>query len=421
MRESGANDRHEDGAAPPTAEGWAQWGFARLGNRLMWSNSIRRIRHLIRKEILQFLRNKQNVRMMIAAPMIQLFLFGYAARLDVQNVSTAVVDLNRSALSRQIVDAFAQSGYFRINYMPATYDEADRLLERGLVVVAILIPPDLEPRIKAERTAQVGIRIDGVDTTVASTVSGYSQSILQAFSLELLQQRINRAKGLRYQAGQADLWIPDVRVQSRAWFNPELDSREFFVPGILTVILTFFSVMLTAQVLVREKEVGTIEQLMVSPITRLELILGKTIPCFAVSLVNLITVSALALLWFQPAFRGSLLFFAAYSVLYLITCLSLGIAISAFCRTQQQAVLSSFMVLQPAVILSGFAFPIANMPEIIQYITFLNPLRYYMVVAREVFLKGLGWDILWPQVIPIAIMAVAYMAIAAILFKKTVD
>jgi ABC-2 type transport system permease protein len=387
----------------------------------MWSNSIRRIRHLIRKEVLQFVRNKQNVRMLIAAPIIQLFLFGYAARLDVHDVSTAVVDLDRSALSREVIGGFEQSGYFRINYMPATYDEADRLLERGLVSVAILIPPDLERRTKAERTAQVGIRIDGVDTTVANTVSGYSQSILQAFSLKLLQQRIDRAIGLRYQTGEPDLLVPDIRVQSRAWFNPELDSLEFFVPGVLTMVLTFFSVMLTAQVLVREKEVGTIEQLMVSPITSLELILGKTIPCFAVSLINLITVTGLALLWFQPTFRGSLLFFGAYSMLYLITCLSLGITISAFCRTQQQAVLSSFLVLQPASILSGFAFPIANMPVIIQYITFLNPLRYYLVVAREVFLKGLGWDILWTQVIPIAIMAIAYIALAAVLFKKRVD
>lgn len=385
------------------------------------AQSLTRIRCLMKKEFLQIFRNKQNVRMLIFAPLFQLFLFGYALRLDVQNVPTAVADLDRTAMSRQLIDAFSRSGYFVITHYLKSYDEADYELERGNASVALLIPPDFERRIKGDRTAYVGVLVDGVDTTMANTVSGYSDAIVKQFAADLILERISWARGLRYHSGQSDLIVPGLAGAPRAWFNPNLESRDFFIPGILAIILTFFSITLTTMALVREKETGTIEQLMVTPISRLELILGKATPSFSIALVNLVTLLILVCAWFQPPFRGSMVFFLLCSVLYLALCLGLGMTISAFCRTQQQAMLSSFMVLQPAVLLSGFVFPIENMPPIIQYITYINPLRYFTVITREVFLKGIGLDILWPQIIPLAAMAVGYLALASVLFKKRID
>lgn len=385
------------------------------------AQSLTRIRCLMKKEFLQIFRNKQNMRMLIFAPLFQLFLFGYALRLDVQNVPTAVADMDRTAMSRQLIDAFSRSGYFVITQQLDAYNQADYQLERGDASVALLIPPDFERRIKGDRTAHVGVLVDGVDTTMASTVSGYSDAIVKQFAADLMLERIEWARGLRYHAHQPDLIIPGLAGAPRAWFNPNLESKDFFIPGILAVILTFFSIVLTTMALVREKETGTIEQLMVTPISRLELIIGKATPSFGIALVNLASLVILVLAWFQPPFRGSMIFFLLCSVLYLVLCLAIGMTISAFCRTQQQAMLSSFMVLQPAVLLSGFVFPIENMPPVIQYFTYINPLRYFTVVVREVFLKGIGPDILWPQIVPMAAMAVGYLALASVLFKKRID
>jgi ABC-2 type transport system permease protein len=382
---------------------------------------VRRVRRLVRKEFLQIVRNRQNFRILLIAPVFQLLLFGYAVRMDVENVSTAIVDQNRSSMSRTLIDSFTESGYFTVKYSLSEYDGVDDLLDSGKISVAILVPPDLDRVIKGEKTAQIAVLIDGVNTTTANTVMSYSQAILESFSQDILAERIDRARGLRNEFGRHNLILPSMEVSPRAWFNPNLDSKEFFIPGTLTLILTFFTMILTSMAIVREKETGTIEQLMVTPLSSLEMVIGKTIPCVAISVVNILSVTALALLWFQPAFRGSLLFFLGYSFIYILTCLGIGITISAFCRTQQQAILTSFMVLQPSTILSGFVFPIENMPVVIQWLTYLNPLRYYIIVSREVFLKGLGIAELWPQLAPIALMTIFYLGLAAALFKKRID
>jgi len=416
-----ASDQHS-GNTTAVAQPWNDSGLGSNGpERSALAQSLTRIRCLMKKEFLQIFRNKQNVRMMIFAPLFQLFLFGYAIRLDVQNVPTVVVDMDRTTMSRQLIDAFSRSGYFVITQYLDGYSAADYDLERGYASVALLIPPDFESRIKGDRTANVGVLVDGVDTTMANTVSGYSDAIVKQFAADLILNRITWARGVRYQAEQPDLIVPGLAGAPRAWFNPNLESKAFFIPGILAVILTFFSVVLTTMTLVHEKETGTIEQLMVTPINRLELILGKAIPAFCIALVNLVSLIILVRLWFQPPFRGSLVFFLACAVLYLVLCLGLGMTISAFCRTQQQAMLSTFMVFQPATLLSGFVFPIENMPQVIQYFTYINPLRYFTVITREVFLKGIGPEILWPQIVPLALMAVGFLALASVLFKKRID
>jgi len=379
---------------------------------------LRRIRHLMRKEFTQIVRSKQNFRLLLIAPIMQLFMFGYACRLDVENVATVVVDLDRSTLSREITEAFSRSGYFHIVDQVNSYDDIDRFLITGRASLAILIPPDLERRIQGNRTAQIGILIDGVDTISAGTVSGYAQSILKRFALDIMNERTRRMQGLLYTSSTPRLIVPSFTDAGRAWFNPNLTSKEFFVPGTVVLILLALCVILTSSVLVREKETGTLEQLMVAPISRLELILGKVIPCLIIEIATLIIITPLAYIVFDLPFRGSVAFFLGASLLFLITASGIGVTISAFCKTQQQAILSSFMFMQPAVLLSGFAFPIQNMPEVIQYLTYLDPLRYFMTIVRGVFLKGTGWEVLWPQVIPLVIMAIFFIGLAAALFKK---
>ena len=389
---------------------------ALLGSRMRMS--IQRIRHIVRKEFIQIVRNKQNFRFIIIAPLFQLIVFGSASRMDIRTIDTVVADTDRSTLSRQVVEAFSRSGYFRIVAQVSSYDDVDWYLKKGEASIAILIPPDLERRIQANRTAEVGVLVDGVETTTAGTVSGYAQSILLRFSLDILSSRTNQMQGNLFQSTTPYLIVPEITDASRAWFNPNLDSKNFFVPGVLVLIILAFAIVLTSAVIVREKEIGTIEQLMVCPITRLELILGKTIPCFVMEVAVLLIITPLALVLYDIPFRGSYLFFFGTFVLFLITSSAIGMTISSFCKTQQQAILTSFMFLQPAVLLSGYAFPIENMPEVVQYMTYLNPLRYFIVIVRGVFLKGTGWEVLWPQVIPIVVMGVFYIALASRLLQK---
>ncbi len=383
--------------------------------------SLQRIRWLIRKEFIQIVRNRQNLMMLLLAPLVQLIIFGSASRLDVNSVSTVVVDLDHSRMSRDIVEGFSRSGYFKIIRYLDSYEAVDKLLERNIASLAILIPPDFEQRVNGRRKAEVGVLIDGVDTITAGTVSGYAQSILQRFSDDILVSRINSMQGLLYDSTTPRLIVPQVTDASRAWFNPNLNSKDFFVPGVVVLLLLTLAIILTSAVIVREREIGTIEQLMVAPISRLELILGKTIPCFTIEIVTLLTITPLALLLYDIPFRGSLSFFFGAFLLFLITASGIGMTISAFCSTQQQAVLTSFMFLQPSILLSGYAFPIENMPPVIQYITYLNPVRYFITIVRGVFLKGTGWEVLWPQLAPIFIMSIVYIAWASALFKRRID
>ncbi len=224
------------------------------------AESLKRIRHIVRKEFIQIKRSRQNLGLLLIAPLIQLLIFGSASRLDVHDVSTVVADMDRSVLSRQIIEAFSRSGYFTVKQMLSSYDEADRWLETGRAGMAILIPPDLEQRIKANRTALVGVLIDGVDTTTAGTVSGYAQSILQRFSVDIMDQRVSQMQGQLFETATPHLIVPAASEASRAWFNPNLNSKDFFVPGVVVIILLAGTTIVTSSVIVREKEIGTIEQ-----------------------------------------------------------------------------------------------------------------------------------------------------------------
>lgn len=385
------------------------------------TQSARRIGHLVKKEFIHIVRNRQNFKLLIIAPVLQLILFGYACRLDVLDVKMVVVDQDKSIMSRQLLDAFSRSGYFVIVDRLNSYDDVDYYLRKGLAALALLIPPDFERKIQANSTADLGIMIDGVDTITAGTVSGYVQSILARFMGDITRSHTNRMQGLLYESTTPRLILPEVSEVSRSWFNPNLVSKDYFVPGVVVLILLSLSIIVTSAVIVREKEIGTIEQLMVAPISRLELILGKTIPCFCIEIATLVIIVPLAFVVFNIPFRGSLPFFLGAALLFLFTSSGIGMMISVFCNTQQQAILTSFMFLQPSVLLSGYAFPIENMPQIVQYITYLNPLRYFITIVRGVFLKGVGLDVLWPQVIPIVLIGLISIGLASGLFKRRAD
>lgn len=401
-----------------------QWNEAAAASKTERSGlrrKVLRIRHLVRKEFIQLVRNKQNFGMLLIAPIFQLLLFGYAVDLDVKNVATVVVDMDRTSTSRSLIDSFTRSGYFRLLGNLDAYDQADWYLDRGKATMALLIPPDFQRRIQGLRTAQVGVLIDGVDTTTANTVAGYAEGIVRRFSTDQLQSRIELARGIRFKYRAPDLILPSIDGRPRAWFNPNLTSKNYFVPGTLVLILMFTSVTVTSMIIVREKERGTIEQIMVTPLTKLEVILGKSIPSFLISVINLVVMTGLGFLVFDPIFIGSFTLFFGAGILFIVTCLGIGMTISVFCKTQQQAILSTFMVLQPSVLLSGFVFPIDNMPVVIQYVTYLNPLRYFLIIVRDVFLKGIGVSVLWTQILPIAVMAVGFIVLASALFRKKID
>jgi len=385
------------------------------------AQSARRIEHLVKKEFIHIIRNRQNFKLLILAPVIQLILFGYACRLDVQDVQMVIVDQDKSVMSRQLLDAFSRSGYFVIVERLDSYDHADHFLRKGLAAIALLIPPDFERKIQSNSTSDLGVMIDGVDTITAGTVSGYVQAILSRFVGDISKSHTNSMQGLLYESSNPRLIVPEVTDVSRAWFNPNLVSKEYFVPGVVVLILLSLSIIVTSAVIVREKEIGTIEQLMVAPISRLELILGKTIPCFCIEIVTLAIVIPMAFLIFDIPFRGSFTFFLGTAFLFLFTSSGIGMMISVFCNTQQQAILTSFMFLQPSVLLSGYAFPIENMPPVVQYVTYLNPLRYFITIVRGVFLKGVGLEVLWPQVIPIVLIGLVAIGLASGLFKRRAD
>jgi ABC-2 type transport system permease protein len=264
----------------------------------------------------------------------------------------------------------------------------------------------------AGRTAAVQVIVDGTDSNTAAVVLDYAARITQAYSKDVLDMRI------------AALPVPirrpgAVELESRAWFNDNLESRNFYVPGVIAIIVLLITLMLTSMAVVREKEIGTMEQIIVTPITPVEFILGKTVPFALIGLADVLLITTIGVGWFGIPIRGSLLVLFGATVLYLLTTLGIGLLISTVSQTQQQAMMSSFFFYFPAVLLSGFMFPIANMPTVVQWLTYLNPLRYFLVIVRGVFLKGVGPDILWPQMASLAVMGVVTLGLASRRFRKT--
>lgn len=371
-----------------------------------------RIRQMLVKEFLQIFRDPRMRAVIFVIPVVQTLVFGYAVTTDVTDVRTAVLDGDNSVASRELVSRFAASGYFEVREYAATAERARELLDRGEVQAVLQVDPGFADDLRLGRVAPVQLLLDGTDSNTAGIAADYASKIVGQLSQEVLVYRFTRLRGAGLEPGR-------VLLETRAWFNENLESRNFYVPGVIAIVVMLVTLMLTSMAVVREKEIGTIEQIMVTPIRPLEFILGKTVPFALIGFADVALVSLVAVGWFEVPIRGSLALLFLATALYIMTTLGVGLFISTVSSTQQQAMMSTFFFYFPAVLLSGFMFPIANMPVVVQWLTYLNPLRYFLVILRGIFLKGIGTEILWPQMLALAVMGVATLGLASSRFRKT--
>jgi ABC-2 type transport system permease protein len=370
-----------------------------------------RVGYLFVKELIQVLRDKRIRITLIFPPLFQLIIFGYAANLDVRDVRTAVRDLDQSIESRDLIARFSSSKYFTIVAYPQTRTEIADLIKKGDVTLSIEIPTDFSRKLKKGDTATVQILLDGTESNTAMIALGYIGRILSDYSNTVLLKRLNRA-------GMTDFEEAGVEVEHRIWFNPNFESRLFFVPGVIASIAFLIPIILTAQAVVREREMGTLEQIMVTPIRSWELVVGKTLPFALIGLFDVVMIAFIGIFWFEVPLRGSPLILLLGSILFLMSSVGVGLFISTISSTQQQAQISIFFFTMPAFILSGFVFPLENLPIWIQYLTYVNPLRYFLVIIRGVFLKGSGLDILWPQMLALAVLGGLTVLLSSLRFQK---
>ncbi len=385
----------------------------------MWE----RIRQIIRKEFLQTLRDPRLRTLLIGPPLLQLIIFGYAVNLDVERTSLAWIDRDHTAESRELLAAFQGSTYFHIAALPGTEREIRDLIDTGRVLGVVRVMPGFGRDVHRGNIASVQILLDGTNSNTAAIVSNYAGQVVTAFAARTVAgQQNSRAMARTAEIGSViPLPVAQVSTLPRVWFNPDLKSRDYFVPGIVVNIIALVTIMLTAMSIVREKEIGTMEQLMVTPIRPVELMLGKIIPFALIGILEVAAVTFAALLVFRTPFRGSPAVLVGSAVLFLLTTLGAGLFISTISHTQQQAMMASFFFFMPALLLSGFAFPIQNMPLLVQYLTYVNPLRYFIVIVRGVFLKGTGFQVLWPQMTALLVFGVAILGMSSMRFRKRLD
>jgi len=373
-----------------------------------------RIRHMLVKEFLQLFRDPKLRRMVLLMPLVQVMVFGYAVTTDVRRVPTAVVDFDGSVSSRDLLSRFSASGYFRFVSRTRDPDEASRLLDEGKAGAILRIDEGFAQDLRAGRTALLQVIVDGTDSNTAGIVLDYSGRIAGEYSGQVLLARLSRLLGA----------VPPrkgIELVPRAWFNENLESRNFYVPGVIALIVMLITLTLSSMAVVREKEVGTIEQILVSPITPAEFILGKTLPFALVGYADVLMIAGIGVFWFDVPIRGSLPLLLLATTFYLMTTLGIGLFISTVSGTQQQAMMTVFFFYFPAVLLSGFMFPIANMPVLVQYLTYVNPLRYFLIVLRGIFLKGAGPETLWPQMAALLVMGLVTLYFTTRRFRKTLS
>ncbi len=374
-----------------------------------------RLREMLVKEFIQVFRDKRTRFLLFGPPIIQMVIFGYAATLEIQHVPIAILDYENSQVSRDFISRFEGSRYFDVRKRTLDRDEVRRLIDRGDVALAVQVNAGFSELLRKGQTAPVQVVLDASNSNTALVSLGYVNQVASKFAQDYQVEMINRtAPSLLRQ-------MPSIVLERQPWFNPDLRSQWFFVPGVIGNIVTLVIVLLTAFAVVREREIGTLEQIMVTPIRQVEFILGKTIPFFLIGLLDSVLITTVGTLWFQVPLRGSVLVLAAGTVLYLFCVLGIGLLISTLSETQQQAMVSAFFFLMPAIIFSGFASPISSMPTVLQWITLADPLRYFIVILRGVFLKGVGFDVLWPQMASLAFLAILILTASALRFHKSLD
>jgi ABC-2 type transport system permease protein len=366
-----------------------------------------RLRHVIRKEFLELRQDPRLFGIVIMAPIIQLTMLGYAATTDVRNVPMVVVDQDGTAESRDLISRFEASQSFEVIDRVDSLSEVDRYLDAGLAWIALTIPSDYGKRVREGRPTTVQVVADGTDANSTNVALGYAGTLVAAY-----------ARDLAVSAGTARA-EPLVSAEVRVWFNPQLESRDFMIPGILALLLLVVTTNLSSMAIVRERELGTLEQLNVTPIARWELILGKMLPYAIIGVIDVLLVVVVAVFWFEVPLRGSFALLLAMCLVYLLTTLGLGLFVSTISSTQQQAMMTaSFFFLIPMVFLSGFVFPIENMPTVVQPVTYLIPLRYFLIILRGIFLKGVGLETLWPDALALLAWGLGILTLATLRSSK---
>ena len=360
------------------------------------------------------MRDPRTLGVMFIAPLLQLILLGYAAATNVRNVPLAVFDQDHSARSRQLITAFVESGQFAVARYVASQSDMSAVIDAGIARAGLIIPPGYDSDVLGGRGAQVAFVLDGSDPSVAATSLSSAGLIGQALATQVTQQQFQRR-------GIPGNGVPAVQVQTRVWYNPDMASTVFMIPGLIGLVIQLQATLLTASAIVRERERGTIEQLIVTPIRPFELILGKILPYALVAIGIMIEVLLIGTFWFRVPIVGSVALLLAISCLFIVTTLGIGLLISTIANTQQEAFLLTFLTLLPSVFLSGFIYPIAAMPAFLQAVSRLIPLTYFLVVVRGIVIKGVGFSSLLPQVFALTIFGTVLIVLASLRFRKRLD
>ena len=372
-----------------------------------------RLMSIIRKEFIQITRDPRTLILIVVMPIMQLFLLGYAATTDIKNISLAVWDQSHSSQSRALLDAFRAANYFSIDYPVFSEEEYRDLIESGQIRAALIIPPDYDVRL-LEGNAQVSLVLDGSDATVGGTALSTAKLIGQSYATRVMAEQAALT-------GRSSSLTPPLDVRTQVWYNPDLIAAYFNVPGVIGMILFFITALLTASSIVRERERGTIEQLIVTPIRSWELVVGKILPYSILAFIDTLEVLVIGHWWFKVPIRGDLGLIFALSGLFLLSSLGIGLFASTIANTQQEAFITVMVTMLPSIFLSGFFFPIEAMPTFLQYVSAIVPLRYYLVIIRALLLKGVGVDALQTEIIALALFAVIIMGAAALRFRKRLD
>ena len=372
-----------------------------------------RLISIIRKEFIQIIRDPRTLVLIVVMPIMQLFLLGYAATTDVKNISLAVWDQSQSTQSRALLDAFRAANYFSIDYSVGSTEEYRQLIETGKIRAALIIPPDYDVRL-LQGDAQVSMVLDGSDATVGGTALSTAKLIGQSYATKVMTEQAALT-------GRPSSFSPPLDVRTQVWYNPDLIAAYFNVPGVIGMILYFITALLTASSIVRERERGTIEQLIVTPIRSWELVVGKILPYSILAIVDTIEILVIGHWWFKVPIRGDLGLVFALSGLFLLSSLGIGLFASTIANTQQEAFITVMVTMLPSIFLSGFFFPIEAMPKLLQYVSAIVPLRYFLVIIRALLLKGVGASALQGEIIALSIFAVVIMGAAALRFRKRLD
>jgi ABC-2 type transport system permease protein len=369
--------------------------------------SLRTIRAIMRRELIDIVRDPRSLFLTLLYPITMLIMYGYGIRYDVENVQLTILDYSETPPSRELVQALTSSRYFHLVRFAATERDVERDLTNDVARAAVIIPYDFADRLRAEKPTAVQVLIDGSDANTATIAQGYALAIVNDYAA-------------RQRGGERAL--APIEVQSRVWYNPELESVHFIVPGVIGVIMMIVGAIVTALSIVKERERGTLEQILVSPIRPVEMILGKIVPYVMISVIDLAIIVAFGYLVFEVPFKGSLAQFALFSLLYLVCAIGVGVLVSTIADTMQSAMIAAtFLSLMPSVLLSGFVFPLEYMPVVIQVLSYFFPGRYFVDAIRGIYLKGVGLSVLWPDALLLAVFGIGIVALSTSRFRDRLE